>query len=416
MWIWTEPHSRRLKLRLTIQAGVGESPRCVTVQQRLGVEFKVNYKQCPDCNRQYTNRTWQSIVQLRQKRNDDGARKGLAQLEMAIAKNETVRKHIINMETSRNGFDFYFKGPMHAQTFTSYLSSVWPMKVKTTQKLVSEDFRNNTAHIKHTTVCDMIPLCREDLIICDKRAASDGCAAGKLSGRMCIVNKVSGSLQLVDAAPPRFGIQDAFAEVHPEKYWRGEKHYRIVFSSKRLVRFVVVDLDLVDGGSNYDSGRKYEGQSDVYKYALADVTVARESEFGNSDEIFHCTTHLGNIIDIGDVVLGYDLMSSVLTGGDEWSVNNAFNSSFELPDVVLVKKAKRNLLEEPKDDSDKAKTKSKSSGSKRRERRQRKEEKKLRETEEMYKRIFGNNDETGKSNESGPAAEQETVEDELVKD
>ena len=49
---------------------------------------------------------------------------------------------------------------------------------------------------------------------------------------------------------------------------------------------------------------------------------------------FQCTTHLGNLLTPGDVVLGYDLVSSILPGADEWSLKKSFNSSFVLPDVV----------------------------------------------------------------------------------
>jgi nonsense-mediated mRNA decay protein 3 len=406
MWIWTEPHSMRLKLRLTIRADVGESPRCVPIQQRLPVEFVVRFKQCPDCKREYTNRTWQALVQVRQKRLD-GPKKGLVILETALAKNSDVRKHVLNMQTMRNGFDFYFLQAMHAQQFASYISKVAPMKIKTTQKMVSEDVKNNTANIKHTTVCDLVPLCREDLVICDKRAGKDGCGAGKLTGRMCIVNKVSSAVHLVDAAPSRNSITDAFADLHPERYWKGEKHYRVIFSSERLIRFVVLDVELCEEDTHYgdlDEAERilYNGpQSGVSKYALADCTVARESDFGQTDETFLCTTHLGNLLSSGDVVLGYDLVASVIPGADEWSLKNSFNSSFVLPDVVLVKKVKNNDAEEAERKEAKAeKPKAGSSMSKRRERRKKKEEKKMRDLAAAASRMgFGEETETSEDPE-----------------
>ena len=52
MWIWTEPHSMRLKVRLTVRATV----HGVEIQQRVPVELKMAWKQCNDCNREYTNR------------------------------------------------------------------------------------------------------------------------------------------------------------------------------------------------------------------------------------------------------------------------------------------------------------------------------------------------------------------------
>ena len=426
MWIWTEPHCMRLKLRLTIRADVGEAPKNVTIQQRLPVEFMVKFKQCPDCNREYTNRTWQALVQIRQKRKLDGPKKGLVILESAIAKNADIRKHVVKMETTRNGFDFYFMEFMHAQQFTSYIARVAPMKVKTTQKLVSEDVRNNTANVKHTTVCDLVPLCRDDLVICDKQAGKDGCGAGKLTGRLCVVNRISSVVQFVDASPARNSITDAFADLHPERYWKGEKHYRVVFTSQRLIRFVVLDVEPCEevtyyggGGGQHQhgyNGGSYLNQADqllyngpssgVEKYALADCTVVRESDFGQSDESFQCTTHLGNLLSPGDVVLGYDLVSSVLPGADEWSLKNSFNSSFVLPDVVLVKKTKGGGGEDDIVDDEPPKRSAKSSGSKKRERRQRKKEKKMRELEAAASRM-GFQNETQESEEVQETSGQE---------
>jgi len=374
----------RLKLRLSVRADIGESTRAVTVQQRVPVEFIVQWKQCPACNREFTNRTWHALVQLRQKRQDD-SKKALVLVEAALAKNQDIRKHVLSVDTSRNGFDFYFMELMHANSFSAYLSTVYPMKVKSAQKMVSEDPKNNTANVKHTTVCDMVPLNRYDLIVCDKRAARDGCGAGRLNGRMCLVHKVSSTLQLVDAAPARINIEDCFADLHPEKYWKGEKHFRIVFSQNRLARFVVMDVELCDELHK-------AGEGDFSKYSLADVMVVREAEYGISDETFHCTTHLGNLLEIGDVVLGYDLVSSVLTGGDEWSMINSFNSSFTVPDIVLVKKVSGGAAADETAQGEESgnKKKAKSSASKRRERRMEKQEKKMKEASESLGRMgFG---------------------------
>jgi len=395
IWIWTEPHSMRLKLRLTVRVDVGEPPRDVTVQQRVPVEFIVRFQQCRDCNRDFTSRTWHALVQLRQKRSADGPRKGLAMLEAAIAKNTEIRKHILNMEVTKNGFDFYFMEFMHAQAFSSFLARITPMKVKTTQKLVSEDVRNNSAHIKHTTVCDIVPLCRDDLIICDKRAAKDGCAVGQLSGRLCLVNKISGFIQLVDASPSRNGIDLAFADLHTEKYWRGEKYYNVVFSGKRMTRFIVLDVELCQDDHHVGN---FESDDTIYngphcglsKYAMADVEVAREDDFGSSDHTFHCTTHLGNLLQTGDTVLGYDLVACVLPGSiDSSSMKDSFTSHFEMPDIVLVKKVHSSILDDTVDDetAQKYQTRAKSSGSKRRERRNRKEKKKLKAIEEAAGRM-----------------------------
>lgn len=43
------------------------------------------------------------------------------------------------------------------------------------------------------------------------------------------------------------------------------------------------------------------------KLRLAEITVARERDFGVNDQQFVCISHLGNLLREGDVVLGYVL-------------------------------------------------------------------------------------------------------------
>jgi len=302
---------------------------------------------------------------------------------MALARNPQVRKHVLSIDTCKQGFDFYFLSLMHAQIFSSYLARIAPMRIKTTKKLVSTDVKSNTANMKHTVTCDMVPLCRDDLIMVHKSAK------GILSGRLCLVTKVSSVVHLVDASPKRSPVMDgALAEVAPETYYKagGEKLYRVMSSSRRMIRYVVLDVELCEdeqyGGSSGDRAL-YEGpNSNLSKFALADVEVARESDFGTNDETFRCVTHLGNLLDVGDVVLGYDLASAVLSGGAEWSMDRSFNASFRMPDVVLVKKV-QGVEKEEEDEQERAK----SIGYKKRERRRKRDEKRMRELEEAAERM-----------------------------
>lgn len=442
-WVWTEPHSRRLKVRLTVRAELTGSGRSsttsgsgVTVQQRCMVELVECWKQCPECNREFTNRTWQAVVQLRQKRADGNSRRGLVLLEAALAKNADVRRHVLSVDPTRHGFDFYFLSLMHARLFSSYIARIAPMRIKTTQKLVSTDVKSNTANVKHTVACDVVPLCRDDLIIVDKRVASGGGgAAGYLAGRLCLVDRMSSVVRLVDASPPRSATMDrCFVDIHPDKYWRGEKYYRLLFSSTRLTRFVVLDVEMCNEEYGYGGGsehQQYEGpKSGVEKYALADVEVVRESDFGKTDETLRCVTHLGNLLQVGDSVVGYDLISSVLPSDAEWSIDNACQSGFVMPDVVLVKKVKGTggsvdaVGDEPtgveggKDDDDeggKKKGRAKSSVSKKRERRRIREEKKAKKLEENMARMGFLDDIANAEENDGVGPDGEEANDELLK-
>lgn len=62
--IWTEPHSRRLKLKLTVQKEVGNG---AVLQQAMAVTFVVRNQQCDNCAAAFTNNTWTAVVQVRQR-------------------------------------------------------------------------------------------------------------------------------------------------------------------------------------------------------------------------------------------------------------------------------------------------------------------------------------------------------------
>ena len=63
-FIWTEPHSRRIRIKITVQ---GEAMANTIIQQTFEVEYVVIAMQCPDCAKSYTTNTWRATVQIRQK-------------------------------------------------------------------------------------------------------------------------------------------------------------------------------------------------------------------------------------------------------------------------------------------------------------------------------------------------------------
>ena len=63
-WVWTEPHSRRLKVKLTVARDVLSGS---SVTQSLLVEFAVSARHCDKCARISQKQTWAAKVQLRQR-------------------------------------------------------------------------------------------------------------------------------------------------------------------------------------------------------------------------------------------------------------------------------------------------------------------------------------------------------------
>ena len=61
-FIWTEPHSRRLKVKVTVQAEVFNG---AILQQSFVVEYVIETHMCPDCEKQNANpNTWIAAVQV----------------------------------------------------------------------------------------------------------------------------------------------------------------------------------------------------------------------------------------------------------------------------------------------------------------------------------------------------------------
>lgn len=63
-FVWTEPHSKRIKVKLTIQKEVF---RGTILQQIFIIEFVVHSQMCDTCQKKEAKNTWSCIVQVRQK-------------------------------------------------------------------------------------------------------------------------------------------------------------------------------------------------------------------------------------------------------------------------------------------------------------------------------------------------------------
>jgi nonsense-mediated mRNA decay protein 3 len=63
-FLWTEPHSRRIKVSITIQK---EILTATVLQQTFVMTLIVHGGQCPACTRLAAKNTWKAAVQVRQK-------------------------------------------------------------------------------------------------------------------------------------------------------------------------------------------------------------------------------------------------------------------------------------------------------------------------------------------------------------
>lgn len=120
-FLWTEPHSRRLKVSITVQAEVFAA---TILQQQFEVEFVVHATQCPDCARIAAKNTWQATVQLRQKVSH---KRTFFFLEQLILKHR-AHQFTTSVSEAKDGLDFFFAQRNHAIKMCDFLSSVVPVK------------------------------------------------------------------------------------------------------------------------------------------------------------------------------------------------------------------------------------------------------------------------------------------------
>jgi len=89
--VWTEPHSKRIRIKLTVNKEVMTN---TTMQKTVVVTFTEKNQQCNECMKSFTPHTWNAVVQLRQK---VGHKRTFMFLEQLILKHNAHSK-CLNVE------------------------------------------------------------------------------------------------------------------------------------------------------------------------------------------------------------------------------------------------------------------------------------------------------------------------------
>jgi nonsense-mediated mRNA decay protein 3 len=152
-FIWTEPHSKRIKVKVTVQKEVFAS---TILQQTFEVEFVVSYQQCEDCAKIMAQNTWKASVQVRQKVNH---KRTFLYLEQLILKHNAHRD-TTNIKEAKDGIDFFYVSRGHAIKMCEFLASVVPVRIKTSEQLISLDTHSGSSSYKFTYSVEIIPICK----------------------------------------------------------------------------------------------------------------------------------------------------------------------------------------------------------------------------------------------------------------
>ena len=310
-FVWTEPHSMRLQVKLTVQ---GEVLNGAILQQTFLVDYIVERHMCPACNRQNANPdSWIACVQVRQHVPHKRTFFFLEQLILKHGADEAC----VNVKSIHEGIDFFFGSRAHAIKFVDFLQSVVPVRYRHDKQLVSHDVHTSSYNYKYTFSVEIVPICKDDLVCLPPKVAA---AHGGISP-LVLCTRVTNALTFVDPVSLRSMVLEAPA------YWRSP--FRALMSSRQLVEYIVLDIEVVDGRGN--AGYAHHG-----RWSLAECTVARLSDFGANDRTYSARTHLGNILHPGDHAMGFDVANANIVDSD---FEAATHRGWASPDVVLVRKS-----------------------------------------------------------------------------
>lgn len=310
-FIWTEPHSRRIKVKLTIQKEVDGG---AVLQQTFVVEYVVNRNMCEACHRIEAKDFWTAMTQVRQK---VPHKKTFFYLEQLLLKHKANTK-CTNIKSVTGGLDFFFDKKDDARKLADFLVTVVPCRYITSERLISQDFSSNTYNYKNTFSVEIVPICKDDVVCLPKQLAAQ---MGSIS-QLCLCLRVTQQIYLIDPRTLKT------CEVNAMNYFKYPFH--AIAGTKQLVSFTVMDVEVKNDTSSRNHGRFSE------KHVLADVWVVKTSELGVNESYVHCRTHLGHLLHCGDQVLGYDLKNSNFNDSnfDKFIEKHEDQGT----DVILVKK------------------------------------------------------------------------------
>ena len=305
-FLYTEPHSKRIRLRLTVQKDIMSE---IKLQQTFEVEFVEIYTQCDDCKKQFTPHTWIACIQLRQKAEN---RKTFFYLEQLLLKHG-LHKKASKIVSEKWGIDFFFNKRVDAIKLTEFIQAYFPTVTKESKELISHKIHSAEYNNKYTTVIEIPRICKDDLVILPKKLCKE---FGGMNN-MAVCYKIGNSIHLYDP------VSLKRIEMSAAQYFVYEKDFKVIPFRSNETEYFISDIRL-DNAPKMSADTSFIANNRLF--ARAEVT--RASDY----EQFSCTTHLGNILNHGDTVLGYDL-----TALNCEEISELDNQKY-VPDVILIRK------------------------------------------------------------------------------
>lgn len=308
-FVWTEPHSKRIKVKLTVHAEVSNG---IVLQQVFVVELTVANQMCDDCHRLEAKDYWKCMVQVRQKASN---KKTLYYMEQQILKHR-AHENSLGIKNNSSGLDFFYSGENHARKMVDFLQTILPLKMTQSKKLISHDIHSNIYNYKFTWALDIVPISKGSLVCLSKKLQQN---YGNIAP-ICLVQNVANVIHVIDP------LSAQIAEISGANYFRYP--FTAICDPKQLIEYTVMDVEVIK------DRKQFPGQGPISKkHVVADIWVVKSSELGINDSPIHTKTHLGHLLRPGDVVMGFDLRDAVINN-DEFEKLKVES----VPDVIIVKK------------------------------------------------------------------------------
>lgn len=253
------------------------------------------------------------MVQVRQKVDH---KRTFLYLEQLILKHG-ADKDTLEIKERKDGLDFSYTSRQHAQKMVDFLVATTPVRIKTSEQLISTDVHTSTSNYKNTFSVELIPICKDDLVCLPKRLAQSLSNIGQL----VLCARVGNSVHFIDPTTLQH------AELTSPAYWRAPFNSLATLTSTST-EFMVLDIE----PTSHPPKTSNKG-----RFLLADAQVTPANSSMDSDMIFHTRTHLGSILKPGDTVSGY-LLTHTNFNDANWEALNQSNLASTIPEVVLVRK------------------------------------------------------------------------------
>jgi NMD protein affecting ribosome stability and mRNA decay len=377
-FIYTEPHSKLIKIKVTLQKEIEKN----IITQNLVIDFKEKWNLCRDCQKIQTPHIWASCVQIRQR---VPHKKTMLYLEQIILHNK-MQKNALDFKETNDGFDFFFTTRRAGEIFSNWLATVVPSKITYTKKYVS------LSTSTFTYLVDVANVAKYDLFRLDKDSCTKLGGIGpllvctRLSSRTIFIDPRTFNYLYLDGNTffkykfisfcnsnqlSEFLILDVYEEVdynfgginnnnnNENKKKRNRKKKKNKKNKKdesdeeddkdndnQNEESSVGGSSLMSQSTNYGKGVKdeennmNEEREHIMKCRKTFIKCIRNNKEKDTGEILEFKSYLADKIKAGEIYLGYDL--NVLNLDSD---NSAFLDANrnKLPDVILVRKKPSNV-------------------------------------------------------------------------